>query len=118
MIRRLDIVIIVALLLLATLLFLLLHAEEGKTLVVEIDGRVVDRLSLTAVGEYTYQTEAGNVTVTISDHTGRVSASDCENLHCVRSGAIGHAGQSVICLPLRFCIYLSGDELKMDGITG
>ena len=51
----------------------------------------------------------------------RVSSSDCPTQDCVRTGTISRGGQSIVCLPARIIIQLTGgaaDSNDVDIVIG
>ena len=67
--------------------------------------------SFTITGKYT------NV-ITVADGRIAVSASDCPGEDCVHSGWIGSVGRSIICLPNRVEIRITGTEAEVDFVVG
>lgn len=47
-----------------------------------------------------------------------VTASDCPGEDCVHSGWIGSVGRSIICLPNRVEIRITGTETEVDFVVG
>ena len=122
MIKRLDLVILTGALLLAGLLGLLLFQGEGATLVVEINGTVVEKISLSSLQEetkYSYETPSGRIEILADREGAEILSSGCENKLCVKSGKIKKNGQSILCLPGRTVLRLEGaEEAPLDGVTG
>lgn len=64
------------------------------------------------------------VTLTVAEEDGnglRVSSSDCPTQDCVRTGTISRGGQSIVCLPARIIIQLTGgaaDSNDVDIVIG
>ncbi len=56
-------------------------------------------------------------TVEISDGGARMLESDCDDRVCVRTGEIHGHGQSVICVPNRVTVDISG-ESGIDAVAG
>lgn len=94
-------------------------AGRALTLTVTSDGAVIASGALDAMqGAHTYQ--SGGYTVVVAVDGGRVSVteSNCPNGDCVRSGAISRAGESIVCLPARLSVTLSGGDGSYDLIVG
>lgn len=137
-----DLIVIAAVLALAALLGARFWGSWGSaavqndtlTVVVEIDGEEADRFPLMAVMEeprtYTNNgitlTVAGSAIVEQDAQTQeqtetpgvRVTHSDCPTQDCVHTGRIFKAGQSIVCLPARIVITLSGTGADYDVIAG
>ena len=88
-----------------------LSAGDALTAVVSVDGREVDRVRLSGLsGTETRSYSGSGYTVTVEFSAGavRVAESDCPNQDCVHTGAVSGAGRSIVCLPARISIQLTG----------
>lgn len=121
---RWDALIVLSVLLLAALIGLRpIFAEErgGElTVVVSIDGEEVERMALDrfSAEAHRYTSRGYTLCVEASDGKVTVTQSDCPNQDCVHSGAISRAGQSIVCLPARIAVTLSGAASDYDVIAG
>lgn len=119
--RRLDLPVIAAVLLLALLFFLLPKwlpdRAEGRRFTVEVSGHTVADHSLCEPGVYSVQAGENTLILTVSDGAVFVSDSDCPDGVCRRMGAISRAGETIICLPAGVCIRVVG-EGEVDGYAG
>lgn len=70
------------------------------------DGTLVWQCSLDEGGTF----EIVGVTVFVEDGSARVIQSDCRDQTCVHMGAIHLAGESVVCLPNRVSVVLTGED--------
>ena len=94
--------------------------ETGAlTAVVTADGQEIDRFApadlLDAPRTYSYN----GVTLTVAAEDGnglRVSSSDCPTQDCVHTGTISRSGQSIVCLPARIVIQLTGGAADSSGV--
>lgn len=121
--NRYDALVALAVLTLAVLLGLRVWtapAQAGElTVTVSIDGQEAERVPLSSyAGMHTYTGNGYTLTVRAADGALAVIESDCPGQDCVHSGAIARAGQSVVCLPARISITLSGTESGYDLVTG
>lgn len=99
--------------------------ESGGVLtaVVTADGVEVDRFAPAALmdGPRSYTSSGVTLTVEAADGGLRVSTSDCPTQDCVHTGAISKSGQSIVCLPGRMVIRLTGgtaEENAVDAVIG
>lgn len=81
--------------------------EPGAYLTVWADGK--------PIGTYPLDTDASipigsGLVAQIRDHAARVRRSDCPDQICVRQGAVSHPGETIICLPNRVVLKVTGDE--------
>ena len=96
---------------------------EVLTAVVTADGAEIDRFSPAELaGEpRTYTHNGYTLTVTAEGDGLRVSEADCPTQDCVRTGIISRGGQSIVCLPARVVIQLTGgaaDDGTVDVVIG
>ena len=116
---KLDVIIIVALLLVALLWVgaSLLFREVGGYVTVEVDGVLVATYSLAYDGEYAIG--ATNFLV-IEDGCAYMQGANCPDKTCVGVGRVKYAGQSIICLPNRVVVTVMaapGEEGDLDLIS-
>ena len=88
------------------------------TAVVTADGEELDRFAPAdlAAGPRTYTHNGYTLTVTAEDAGLRVSEADCPTQDCVHTGAISRSGQSIVCLPARIIIQLTGGQADPGGV--
>lgn len=102
---------------LALLLFSPSH-EAGDTAVVRLNGQEVARLPLSRPGSYPLNTPYP-ITLTVEDGAVRVSEAGCPGEDCLHIGAISQQGQTIVCLPNRLVISISGTNSSgIDAVTG
>ena len=77
------------------------HKEENAVLEIRIAGDLYGSYSLSEDQTLEIHSSYGNNTLTISGGTAAMTASDCKNQICVRSGVISEPGQMIVCLPHR-----------------
>lgn len=75
------------------------HKEENAVLEIRIAGDLYGSYSLSEDQTLEIHSSYGNNTLTISGGTAAMTASDCKNQICVRSGVISEPGQMIVCLP-------------------
>ena len=88
------------------------------TAVVTADGEELDRFAPAdlAAGPRTYTHSGYTLTVTAEDGGLRVSEADCPTQDCVHTGTISRSGQSIVCLPARIIIQLTGGQADPGGV--
>lgn len=88
------------------------------TAVVTAVGEELDRFAPAdlAAGPRTYTHNGYTLTVTAEDGGLRVSEADCPTQDCVHTGAISRSGQSIVCLPARIIIQLTGGQADPGGV--
>ena len=93
--------------------------ESGTLMVVvSADGQEIDRFAPAdlAADPRTYTHNGYTLTVTAEDGGLRVSEADCPTQDCVHTGAISRSGQSIVCLPARIIIQLTGGQADPGGV--
>ena len=88
------------------------------TAVVTADGEELDRFAPAdlAADPRTYTHNGYTLTVTAEDGGLRGSEADCPTQDCVHTGAISRSGQSIVCLPARIIIQLTGGQADPGGV--
>ena len=88
------------------------------TAVVTADGEELDRFAPAdlAAGPRTYTHNGYTLTVTAEDGGLHVSEADCPTQDCVHTGTISRSGQSIVCLPARIIIQLTGGQADPSGV--
>lgn len=88
------------------------------TAVVTADGEELDRFAPAdlAAGPRTYTHNGYTLTVTAEGDGLHVSEADCPTQDCVHTGTISRSGQSIVCLPARIIIQLTGGQTDPGGV--
>lgn len=121
-VRKSDVCLIAALLLMALGLFFwlaVLPARAPATAVVEVDGKEVARYELSRQREEKIVELGGPYQVRLRLAPGEIAFahSDCPDQTCVRTGTLRTPGQVAVCLPARVSVRIVG-EAQYDGMTG
>ena len=107
---RLDILLI-ALLVVLSLAFLLIRVltqVEGAIAVVEVDGTVVGSYPLSVDGRFVLN--GGTNVLIIEDGTARLVESHCPDRTCEQKGKVSYVGQTIVCLPNRLSVTVTGES--------
>ena len=105
-----DIIFISSLVLVSLLLLLAiaLTRKEGAVAVVEINGTVAGEYPLDIDG--TFPLNGGTNVLVIEDGKAYLSYSSCPDHICERTGKISYVGQTIVCLPNRLSVTVTGDS--------
>ena len=116
-IKKLDLIIIGALLLISLLsiLFLNTFKKPGSYARIELDGEVVAILPLDENAKY--EVNGGTNVVSIINGKAYMEYADCPDHTCILSGEISYGGESVICLPNRVAIIIVSEEEGVDLVS-
>lgn len=113
MIKKWDIVLLIALLLLSLLpegVFILSGSDrmlEGTKAVVQVNGSVYKEIPLSehhGTDTFTIQTADGYNTVVVKDQKIGIIEADCPDKICIQEGFIRNPGETTVCLPHKVMI--------------
>ena len=117
-----DALVLLAILLLAALCaagFWRSAGRSGSTVaLVCIDGAEVDRVELSRLSgteQRSYPANGYLLQIAFSPDGAEVVSSDCPTQDCVHTGKIHTAGRSIVCLPARLSVQLTGNS-PSDGV--
>ena len=116
-----DIIVVLAVVALAAASALTVWPSRDSgslTAVVTADGEELDRFAPAdlAAGPRTYTHNGYTLTVTAEGDGLHVSEADCPTQDCVHTGTISRSGQSIVCLPARIIIQLTGGQTDTGGV--
>lgn len=123
-IKKADLLLLAAALGAAVLfaLYLLLSGERGSSVQVVCDGRLLGEYSLQEDREIPLSLEEGRNLLLIRDGKVWMEEADCPDRLCVRQGAVSRAGESIICLPHKLTVSVTGrngaDQEAVDAVAG
>jgi Uncharacterized protein conserved in bacteria len=93
---------------------------DGAQAVVEQNGTVLCRITLSPGQQKTTFHVPGEMHVVITAENGAAwfESSDCPDQICVRTGKLSKAGQSAVCLPAGVVLRIEGKTAANDAQTG
>ena len=112
-----DLGIILALLILAGVLFFLYFnkGEEGAGVIVRVDGVEMARYSLSDSGKY--ELNGGTNILVIEDGVAYMLEADCPDHICVSQGKVRYAGQCITCLPNKLTVTVYGTDEGVELVS-
>lgn len=115
--KRADAVLLAVFLLLGagSLLLLRWPSPEGGTVVISVNGEEYGRYPLDTDRVIEVDSEYGHNTVVIRSGAVSVTESDCPNHDCERFGAVSRPVQSILCIPHRMAVRITG-EAEVDAV--
>lgn len=118
LISKSDIFFTVALVAAILLLwFFTLPRAAGGMVVFRHNGEVLASLPLSE--NTTYEVDKTyRIVFEIKNGAVRVVSTTCPNHQCEKTGAVSHAGQSIVCAPGGVTATITGEEAEIDGVTG
>ncbi len=116
-----KILIIIILAIIGISLFQILKPDKtNKILVIRSDGKVIKQINLNTSKdtEFVVKSREGHLTVEIKNGKVRVINSTCKDKLCIKEGWISRSGESIVCLPNRISISITGqNDQPVDSIT-
>ena len=115
-----DIILVTAVLLVAGSIYMYTalpgrsFGESSAKVVVRVDGEIYGEYPLNSNKVIELGTERGNNKIIINDSTVWMEDADCPDKVCVKPGKIKKTGQTIVCLPHRTVIEITGDNADID----
>ena len=106
--------VLIGTLILASLAVFFLPKEPGKTVAVSVNGQTIATLPLDVDTVYLLPDGCGKVV--IENGTVRMEEATCRDKICEHTGSVSRQGQTILCLPNRVCLKISGQEV--DAVVG
>lgn len=114
MIKKRDIILAAFLIAIGItmLICMRIFRKDGSYAEVYVDGKLVQRQSLSEPGTYKIETASGTNTLVIENGQAYVSEADCPDRLCAKMGRISKNGENIVCIPHKLVIQISGGEEK------
>ena len=109
-----DTLLILTLLLIGIILLFVLRgrSNEGSYVIIMYQNEEIARFSLASDGIYNINN--GKNKIEILGGKVRMTYADCPDELCIRQGWIEYDGQSIICLPNKITVMVSGGDSLVD----
>jgi hypothetical protein len=110
---KIDLVIIIALIVLAGISWLIIHFlynSDGNYVEVFVNGTLQNTYSLEQNGEYEIKTENAVNVIQVKSGQVLMKDADCPDKLCIKQGKISKDGQSIICLPHKVVVYVTSKQ--------
>lgn len=119
MFRPADIVLAVSLIVLGFVLsfFLAFGKDEGTQVTVRLDGKVYGTYALQEDQTVTVRQGSRENVFEIKDGCVRMIRANCHNHDCMQAGAISKTGQTIVCLPHKLVLEITGGEEEFDVVA-
>ena len=117
--KKKDSLIIVLALAAALLLYGISQISGGAsaaTVVVTVDGQEVLRRPMAVEDSYEIRQEDGSVNIiAVEDGAVYMKEANCRDGLCIRQGKLKNAAKTIVCLPHKLVVSLTGDEPEDTG---
>jgi hypothetical protein len=91
----------------------------GSEIVVQVNGKIVARMNLSQNQQMEITGARGAMLIQVAQGRVRVVSSNCPEKICVKTGAIHRAGDTIVCVPNRVVIRITGSgQANLNLITG
>ena len=102
-----------------TAVWLQFFTARGTQVVAKVDGQEVGRWSLETSVDKIIETETGQNHLVIAGGKASIVEADCPDGICVKQGKISHTGQTIVCLPHKLVIEITGkaQENGLDAVA-
>lgn len=119
MFRKADIVLAIVLVLLGLGLSAVFASDgsAGNELIITVDGKEFGSYTLLEDRQIDIKQNSHINKVTIKDGVVSMKFSDCKGQDCVNQHDISESGETIICLPNKIVLEISGNEDKYDSIA-
>lgn len=119
--RKADVILVALLLALCVVIFGVLQIfikKDGAAAVVKVDGEIVKELDLKTDNIVEVSGYRGGVNrVEVRDGRVRMTYADCPDELCVKTGWISKTGETIVCLPHRVVVEITGDGGGVDSVV-
>ncbi|MBE5799343.1 MAG: NusG domain II-containing protein [Clostridiales bacterium] len=116
--KKKDLILIAALLVCAGVLYLISQVSlgaEATTIVVTLDGVETLRRPLAMENTYEIAQEDGSVNViAVEDGAVFMKEANCRDGLCIRQGKMRNGAKTIVCLPHKLVVQLTGDAPASD----
>lgn len=94
-------------------------SSDGTEFVVKQNGELIGSYSLSEDEELTFYSDGGKKNVVeIKDGQARMKEADCPDKLCIKQKAISKKGESIICLPHKLTLEVTGgEERELDALV-
>ena len=119
MIRKADIILAVVLIVLGLAVSYAFSAGDsaGETVHILVDGDEYGYYSLLEDRTITIAENDHINKITIKNGTVSMTFSDCTNQDCVLHSPIHRTGETIVCLPHKLVVEITGDDYEFDAIS-
>lgn len=119
MIKKADVILAVLLIAVGIIMSYVLSfgQSSGDTLSIRVDGKLFGTYSLLEDREIDIQRDAYINKVTIKNGTVSMNFSNCHGQDCVQQHAISRTGETIVCLPHKVFLEISGRTSEYDTIS-
>lgn len=116
LIRKGDIAVILAIFLVAAVLWFFQSRQADKLeAVISVNGEIVETIDLASVKEKTTFELGTEPKVVIAAENGTVyfESADCDDKLCVSCGKLSRKGDTAVCLPAKTVVTVSGSDIDI-----
>lgn len=113
-----DLILVAVLLIVSVIAWAVIQhviKKPGDKVVIKVDGKVVKELSLSEDTKFTVQGYQGGYNEIVIEYGYvKVNSADCPDELCVHTGTIDKSGETIVCLPHRVVVEVTGGDDELD----
>lgn len=94
-----------------------LTQKEGDMVLITVDGKPYQKVSLQEEQTISIQTDRGNNRIQIKDGQVKMIEADCQDQICVKHAAIHKTGETIVCLPHKVVVEMIGEQKEIDSVV-
>ena len=93
-------------------------SDSGSKVLVTVNGVTYGTYDLATDQEVKIESDGHLNKIVIEDGTVRMVEANCHNHVCIQEGKISRANETIICLPNRVMVRITGEEADIDAVSG
>ena len=119
MIKKSDIILTICLVIVGVALsiFISFGQQAGDTVEITCRGDLYGTYNLNEDNEITIKEGNSINKITIKDGKVSMAFSNCHSQDCVETGAVSKSGESIVCLPHKVVINITGGDAEYDSVS-
>ena len=119
--KKKDALLLIFILAAAAVLFIIfffMNNKSAENVVIKVNGNIVYSAAITKDADLTINGyDGGYNKVKIANSSVTVTDADCPDDVCVNTGAISRSGQTIVCLPHKMVIEITGANAGLDSLV-
>ena len=105
-------IIVAACLIVASYVFANLHATQGSMALVQVDGKMVYKTSLSETRTIMVDGIRGTLMLETREGKVAITQANCPNHVCIKTGWRSRVGDIIVCVPNKVVVRIIGSEQK------
>lgn len=94
-----------------------LTQKEGDMVLITVDGKPYQKVSIREEQDIPIQTDRGKNIIQIKNGQVKMIEADCQDQICVKHTAIHKTGETIVCLPHKVVVEIIGNQKEIDSVV-